>query len=78
MLIDLSNQEGLEISKSTLVRHLNELGLTQRKDNVYNGKVSIEEAVNKVTQLQLRFGKRLGLKGMKQKLVTEFGVHFHQ
>ena len=69
MLLNLTNQEGLEISKSTLVRHLRELGLTQRKDNVENGKVSIEEAVDKVTQLQLRFGKRLGVKGMKQKLV---------
>ena len=66
MLLDLSNQDGLEISKSTLVHQLHELGLTQRKDDVDNGKVSIEEAVNKVTQLQLRFGKRLGLKGMKQ------------
>ncbi len=78
MLLDLTNQEGLEISKSTLVRHLRELGLTQRKDDVDNGKLSIEEAVDKVTQLQLRFGKRLGVKGMKQKLVTEFGVHLHR
>lgn len=78
MLLDLSNQKGLEISKSTLVRHLCELGLTQRKDDVDNGKVSIEEAVDKVTQLQLRFGKQLGVKGMKQKLMTEFGVHLHQ
>ena len=57
MLLDLSNQEGLEISKSTLVRHLHEIGLTQRKDDFDNGKVSIEEAVDKVTQLQWHFGK---------------------
>lgn len=78
MLIDLSNQQGLEISKSTLVRHLRALGLTQRKDDVDNGKISIEEAVDKVSLLQVRFGKRLGLKGMKKKLVTEFGIHLHR
>ncbi len=78
MLLDLRNQEGLEISKRTLVRHLREIGLTQRKDDVDNGKVTIEEAVDKVTQLQLRFGKRLGVKGMKQKLMTEFGIHLHR
>ena len=77
MLLDLSNQEHLEISKSTLVCRLCDLGLTQRKDDVDNGKLSIGEAVNKVTQLQLRFGKQLGVKGMKEKLVTEFGVHLH-
>ena len=77
MLLDLTNVEGLEISKSTLVRPLHELGLTQRKDDFDNGKVSIEEAVGKVTQLQLRFRKQTGLKGIKQKLVTEFGVHLH-
>ena len=70
MLLDLRNQEGL-------VRHLHELGLTQRKDYVDNGKVSIEEAFNKVTQLQLCFVKQLGVKGVKQKLMIEFGVHLH-
>ena len=78
MFLDLSNQQGLEISKSTLFRHLCTLGLTQRKDDVDNGKISIEEAVNKVSLLQVRFGKRLCLKGMKKNLVTDFGIHLHQ
>lgn len=78
MLIDLKNNENVQISSRTLRRQLRGLGLPRRHDDVDQGNLTIPEAVEKVTQLQLRFGKRLGVKGMKKKLVEEFNVHLHR
>lgn len=78
MLIDLKNTQDIKISQSTLARQLRGLGLSRKQDDIDQGKVSIPEAFEKVEQLQAHYGPRLGVKGMKQKLVSDMGTHLHR